>query len=501
MMNLTRVRPQMPKLAGSSRGFASKMIPGSASPAYNPSILQTIFAKSEMPRIPLDSFALAEKNPSTPAPAVDLSLKTSKLSNGLTVMSTDSHSPLSNVALLVKSGSRNETAHSSGISHFMEYMAFQGTKHRSPYATVRDNALRAISAKANASRESLLFTGEAMRNYLPELLSTFADSLSYPLFALDEIEDVKLKYLDDSQKHSHDNEQLMSEAVHAAAFHNNSLGRPFYSDDNLGTFTPENLADWHKTFYTAPRMVLGVVGVKHDELMEFVTPTFANLNEDSGFGSGESVKYTGGDVRLFRKATSKEFVQFTLAFEAPSWASDDVFAMCVLQMLMGGGGSFSAGGPGKGMYSRLMENVLNRYAWVEQADTIANIYDDSGLFGLRATARAENAADLVSVLVGEARGMTSKITDEELKRAKNLLKSSIFIQLEQSRLHVEDMVRQYATYGKVIPAMELCARIDKVTAADIQRVAKKMLTSKPATAAVGDLSNLPSYSEICQKLS
>ena len=38
----------------------------------------------------------------------------------------------------------------------------------------------------------------------------------------------------------------------------------------------------------------------------------------------------------------------------------DFIATCVLNMMMGGGGSFSAGGPGKGMYTRLYLNVLNR---------------------------------------------------------------------------------------------------------------------------------------------
>lgn len=44
-----------------------------------------------------------------------------------------------------------------------------------------------------------------------------------------------------------------------------------------------------------------------------------------------------------------------------SWEDPDLYAICTLQMLMGGGGSFSAGGPGKGMHSRLYRNVLNRY--------------------------------------------------------------------------------------------------------------------------------------------
>jgi hypothetical protein len=44
------------------------------------------------------------------------------------------------------------------------------------------------------------------------------------------------------------------------------------------------------------------------------------------------------------------------------WAQqeDDFIPFAVLNMMMGGGGSFSAGGPGKGMFTRLYLNVLNR---------------------------------------------------------------------------------------------------------------------------------------------
>lgn len=49
-------------------------------------------------------------------------------------------------------------------------------------------------------------------------------------------------------------------------------------------------------------------------------------------------------------------------------------------MLMGGGGSFSAGGPGKGMYSQLYLNVLNQYHWVYHAQALNHPYSDTGLF-------------------------------------------------------------------------------------------------------------------------
>ena len=49
---------------------------------------------------------------------------------------------------------------------------------------------------------------------------------------------------------------------------------------------------------------------------------------------------------------------------APSHKEEqDFVAACVLSQLLGGGGSFSAGGPGKGLYSRFYMNVLNRYVY------------------------------------------------------------------------------------------------------------------------------------------
>lgn len=55
-----------------------------------------------------------------------------------------------------------------------------------------------------------------------------------------------------------------------------------------------------------------------------------------------------------------ELSHVVIGLEGCSHQDPDFVAMCVLNMMMGGGGSFSAGGPGKGMYTRLYTNVLNR---------------------------------------------------------------------------------------------------------------------------------------------
>jgi len=67
-------------------------------------------------------------------------------------------------------------------------------------------------------------------------------------------------------------------------------------------------------------------------------------------------------------------------------------------MMMGGGGSFSAGGPGKGMYSRLYLNVLNRYHFMFNATAYNQSYSDSGLFCIHASAPPEDFNNMCTVI-------------------------------------------------------------------------------------------------------
>ena len=100
--------------------------------------------------------------------------------------------------------------------------------------------------------------------------------------------------------------------------------------------------------------------------------------------------YTGGFLTLPplpppANPALPDLTYIHLAFEALPISSEDIYALATLQTLLGGGGSFSAGGPGKGMYSRLYTNVLNQYGWVESCVSFNHSYTDSGLFGISAS--------------------------------------------------------------------------------------------------------------------
>merc|ERR1712233_202789 len=130
--------------------------------------------------------------------------------------------------------------------------------------------------------------------------------------------------------------------------------------------------------------------------------------------------------------------------ESVGWQSDDVCAVAALMVMLGGGGSFSAGGPGKGMYSRLYTNVLNQFYAVDHCASFHHCYADSGLFGISASVHPSFNATVPYVIARELELCTSgayhgSITNAELSRAKNQLKSSLMMALESRLVEVEDL--------------------------------------------------------------
>lgn len=192
--------------------------------------------------------------------------------------------------------------------------------------------------------------------------------------------------------------------------------------------------------------------------------------------------YTGGFLSLPPLAAPQNpalphLSHIHLAFESLPISSPDIYALATLQTLLGGGGSFSAGGPGKGMYSRLYTNVLNHHGWVESCVAFNQSYTDSGFFGISGSCSPERIADMLEVMCRELNSLTldngyTALQAAEVSRAKNQLRSSLLMNLESRMVELEDLGRQVQVHGKKVGVKEMCAKINALTVEDVRRVAK-----------------------------
>ncbi|CAH1418152.1 unnamed protein product [Lactuca virosa] len=195
------------------------------------------------------------------------------------------------------------------------------------------------------------------------------------------------------------NPEALLEAIHSARYAG-GLGNPLLASEGLiNRINSTILEDFVAANYTAPRMVLAASGVEHEELLKYAEPLLSDLPGGAQVQEPKSV-YVGGDHRVMADTGR---TSFALAFELPGgWLQEkEAMTLSVLQMLMGGGGSFSAGGNGKGMYSRLYLRVLNEYPEIQSFSTFNSIYNHTALFGIQAITSSDFVSKAVNIAVKE----------------------------------------------------------------------------------------------------
>ena len=297
--------------------------------------------------------------------------KVTTLSNGLRIATEAKFGQFCTVGVCIDSGSRYEVAYPSGVSHFLEKLAFGATEKFS----CRDEILKSLEkfggiCDCQSTRDTFLYAASVDRRGLDNTIEILGDVVLRPLISDEELDASKsaISFEIEDASLNPMQEAFTVEAIHAAAYANNTVGLPkICPSTNIESMTRATLINYLSNYHSPERMVVAGVGVDHDTLVETVQKHFVdskpvwNLSDKINLKAvDESVaQYTGGIVTTEKDLSSTslglaeqqmfpELAHLVIGLEGVSHQHDDFIAFCVLNMLMGGGGSFSAGGPGKG---------------------------------------------------------------------------------------------------------------------------------------------------------
>ncbi|KAJ3044576.1 Mitochondrial-processing peptidase subunit alpha, partial [Rhizophlyctis rosea] len=405
------------------------------------------------------------------------------------------------VGVYVDAGTRYETDRLSGCSHVLDRMAWKSTRNLSTEQLASKLEEFGGNVVAQSSRECIMYQSALFPKDLPKVMEVLSEVIKNPLFLPEEVDEVRKTTLFEIEDLSHRPEVMLPEVLHAIAYGRSdgrpstaggeTIGRPLLCPiENLEVMTPAALHEYRGTWYTPDRIMIAGVGMDHNTLVSLSEKHFRDIppptpeQKTLQKSLTKPAQYTGGieiidstDFPPPINPDDKVLSHIYIAFEAPSMSDPDIYALATLMSLMGGGGSFSAGGPGKGMYTRLYTSVLSAWHWIENCNMMSYSYLDSGLFGIQASFPPSRDAHekIVHILCNQLILMTRKIEAEELSRAKNQLKSSVLMGLESKTMEVEDVARQFMVHGRRVGAAEMCRRIDLVTSEDLNRVARRVV--------------------------
>jgi processing peptidase subunit alpha len=430
-----------------------------------------------------------------------------ELPNGIRVVSQEVYGQMCTVGVLTNVGSRHETQ--EGLVHLMETLAFSSTREY-PEGVVINELLQDWGATrfVSHSREQTLHCIDVLRPNVEKAMHLLSQVVLEPLFTEYEIE--SSKEVLDFQAQEQIPELVLGEALQVAAYGTDQqLGRlHFATSEAVSQLSQSALQNFFQSDikHNPEGMVVAGAGIGHDELVGMATHYFGHMDQKSAPVTTPSI-YRGGQHTIAPNpkaplsGVEDEYCRVALAFPVGGWHSDNMVTACVLQTLLGGGSSFSAGGPGKGMYSRMYQHVLNRYDWMETAEAFTSFAEEGGLFGVSAsTPNPTKVNELVMILADQLAGLAiNPVNQVELSRAQNMLKCNVLTQLESRLILFEDMGRQVLTYGKREDAATTCRKIEAVTAEDILQLARQMLQKAPTLAATGNhLDQVPSQQTVAQ---
>ena len=404
----------------------------------------------------------------------NLAITRDVLDNGLRVL-TERMSQVRSVSIGVwlTRGSRHETAERGGIAHFVEHMLFKGTASRSAedIAQVIDSIggqLDAFTAKEYAS-----YYIKVLDEHLPLAVDILSDIVRNPAFSAEDIEREKKVVVEEIKMVEDTPDDLVHELFTQGFWENHPLGRPILGTrETVESFDATLLRSYFVDAYTPRNLIVSAVGnLEHARVLDLVQEKFGSLTS-TGMPSGEQAPQVVPKILI----RSKELEQSHVCLGTSSYPQnhDDRYSSYVLNTLLGGS-----------MSSRLFQNVREKRGLAYAVFSGLSAYRDAGSFTIYAGCANDAVDQVVDLCVEELRNVKhAPVPDAELQRAKDHLKGSLMLSLENTASRMSHIARQEIYFDRQFGLDETLQGIERVQADDVQRVASDLFKNGSLAATV-----------------
>ncbi len=424
--------------------------------------------------------------PSTTKTAANIRL--TRLPSGLTVV-TERMDRVETVSLgaYVAAGTRHETEKENGVSHFLEHMAFKGTERRT--ATAIAEEIEAVGGHINAytAREQTAYYVKVLKEDTALGTDIIGDILTHSSFDPDELERERGVILQEIGQANDTPDDIIFDHFQETAYPSQPMGRPVLgTEKRIKGMKRDTLMRYMRTHYAASNTVVAAAGnLDHDAFLALVQTHFADLPRAPAPAVSPGV-YAGGE---FREGRDLDQVHIVLGFPAVAYGDADYYPSMLLSTLLGGG-----------MSSRLFQEVREKRGLVYSVYSFTAPYLDGGLFGIYAGTGESEAAELMPVVLEELHKVQKEVNAAEMQRARAQVKASLLMSLESTGSRCEQLARQMQVFGRIIPTAETVAKIDAVTAEEIERAASRIFRAAPTLATMGPADRVPKLGAIAEQL-
>ena len=396
------------------------------------------------------------------------------LPNGLRILTERMpHVRSVSIGVWLARGSRHEPQEQSGIAHFVEHMLFKGTATRSAEGIAQEIDSIGGQMDAFTAKEYASYYIKVLDEHLPLAVDILADIVMRPAFTADDIEREKKVVLEEIKMVEDTPDDLVHELFTENFWRDHPLGRPILgTKETVEALNAEGLRRYFTNVYTAPNLIVAAVGnITHEQVRDLVLKAFAGLPSTT-----ETLDDAPPRVSPTVIIRNKDLEQSHVCLGTAGYRQDheDRYSSYVLNTILGGS-----------MSSRLFQNVREKRGLAYAVFSGLSAYRDAGTMTIYAGCANNAVEELIDVVIAELRRMKDEpLPHSELQRAKDHLKGSLMLNLESTSSRMSHVARQEIYFDRQFGLDETLEGVERVTAADIQRVARDLFADGSLAATV-----------------
>lgn len=389
------------------------------------------------------------------------------LKNGLTLITVDlPHLDSVTTLVAVGAGSRYETKSINGISHFLEHMFFKGSR-KYPTAEQISTLIDGVGAVNNAStsKEITYYWIKAASRHIELSTDILSSMVKESLLAEEEIQREKGVIIEELRMLRDIPARFIWDLYEMLQFGDQPLGWDIGGDENtITSLKRDDFIHYMDSLYSPKKMTLVYVGKLPVNIQDLAEKYFSDLPARSkyNFKPYKRRKQNKPKVSIFYKETDQ--ANLILGVEGFDRYDKSRYAARVLGIILG-----------EGMSSRLFIQVRERRGLAYRVNAGHDSYKDTGSFTAYAGLKLEKVFEGLEVIKAELeKSKYEKVTDEELKKAKEMIRGRIALQSESTNFLAEYFGTTFVLDGKIETFEEYLENIEKVTRENVQDVAREL---------------------------
>ena len=387
------------------------------------------------------------------------------------------------VGLWVEAGGRHEAPEQNGIAHFLEHMAFKGTKRRSALRIAEE--IEDVGGYINAytSREMTAYYARVLSGDVVMALDVIADIVLNPVFRKADIETERHVILQEIGQALDTPDDIIFDWLHEVSYPDQPFGRTILGpEERVASFKKADFEGFTGQHYGPDQMILSAAGgVDHDAIVAAAERIFGGL-KPLGQSTVQPARFVGGERR---EVKDLEQVHFALSFEGPGYRDDKVYAAQVYSMAMGGG-----------MSSRLFQKIREDRGLCYSIYAQSSAYEDTGQVTIYAGTSEAEIGDLTRLTLDELKRAADDMTEAEVARARAQLRAGLLMGLESPSSRAERNARLLSIWGRVPDVAEAVAKIDAVDTGAVRAYAAELTVARAALAIYGPVAAAPGIDEV-----